>query len=438
VQFLDNCPNVSNNNQADFDEDGIGNACDPDGDNDGLSNQDEVIAGSDLFNPDTDGDGMLDGEDPEPLVSDRDRDGVGDDDEVAAGTDPLNPDTDEDGRNDGDDPFPLDPNDGWVLYERLNINHVELALGAEVLLVRKFNGTVEARTRQGEAWVVIPPPTINGAPLPAIASMQMKGSRAVFIQDNAGTQYNLKSLFHVFDYDANNGWTWLGTGNTSSAVGAVTNITDIALDGDTLAAMVTSGGNGIALVFGLEPTGIQLLAQQPVGYGNVTVSGTTVAVGTSGAYNGEGAVLVLAPANNYVPLEVRREPGKRAGGQYVGQDMSPARANEFFVGSEAGGFWLTNIGGTWQLTKLGIPPPVLWNARDYWLGGDSRNIVMHGLLEWLVYNGTDKTLLGTLRGTVNYYKPLTNGEIIVQGTQPNVGTDYIEIYHTELTVPPGC
>ena len=437
VQFLDNCRNVANTNQADFDEDGIGNACDSDGDNDGLSNQDEIIAGSDLFNPDTDGDGMLDGEDPEPLVSDLDRDGVGDDDEIAAGTDPLKPDTDDDGRNDAEDPFPLDPNDGWILYERLNIDHAELALGREVLLIRKSNGDVQAMRRGAREWEVIPAPTINGSPLPAIASMQMKGARAVFVEDNS---VQLKYIFHVFDYDATTGWTWLATANTSSALKAFSHITDIAVDGDTVAAMVTSGGKHIPLVFGIGRDGIELLSKYPTAAGKVAVSGTTVAVGTRAAYNGEGAVVILSPTNHYVPQEVRRAPSVRGNGQYVGQDVSPARTGEFLVGSESGGFWLSNTGGNWQLTKLGIPPPFLWASRDYWLVGGGRNIVIHGLVDWLVYNGSDKSLLGTLRGKVNYSeRPLTNGEIVVHGTQPHTGSDYIEIYHTALTVPPpGC
>ena len=41
---------------------------DPDTDDDGLVDGEEVIVGSDPFNPDTDGDGIPDGEDEDPLA----------------------------------------------------------------------------------------------------------------------------------------------------------------------------------------------------------------------------------------------------------------------------------------------------------------------------------------------------------------------------------
>ena len=97
--------------------------CDQDGD--GLTNDQEVLAGTDPTNPDTDGDGLNDGTeyngpDGNPLTMgdntdpldpcdpdvtagpcDQDGDGLTNDQEVLAGTDPNNPDTDGDGLNDG-------------------------------------------------------------------------------------------------------------------------------------------------------------------------------------------------------------------------------------------------------------------------------------------------------------------------------------------------
>ncbi len=85
-----------------------------DSDGDGILDEDEPNLGTDPTNPDTDGDGIPDGEEDkdgdgltnaeelytygsDPCNPDTDGDGLQDGDEVTIGTDPVNPDTDGDG-----------------------------------------------------------------------------------------------------------------------------------------------------------------------------------------------------------------------------------------------------------------------------------------------------------------------------------------------------
>ncbi|MGN6483722.1 MAG: hypothetical protein ACTHMX_04905 [Thermomicrobiales bacterium] len=91
-----------------------------DTDGDGLSDAEEARAGTDPANPDSDDDGINDGNEvkvykSDPLNLDTDGDTLYDGGELVYGTDVLNPDTDGDGVSDGDEVYitktnPLDPN----------------------------------------------------------------------------------------------------------------------------------------------------------------------------------------------------------------------------------------------------------------------------------------------------------------------------------------
>ncbi|MCA9539771.1 MAG: thrombospondin type 3 repeat-containing protein [Myxococcales bacterium] len=95
LDTADNCPDVANADQADRDDDGVGDAC-VDGDTDGvrdLADNCPLVANASQL--DTDGDGQGDACD-----DDDDGDGVLDWAEAVRGSDPLDPDSDDDGVGD--------------------------------------------------------------------------------------------------------------------------------------------------------------------------------------------------------------------------------------------------------------------------------------------------------------------------------------------------
>jgi arylsulfate sulfotransferase len=112
--YQDNCvhtpngvliPGTGGNSQVDTDGDALGDACDPDDDNDGLTDAQELALGTAPLLADTDGDGLSDsnevsagdplaydiGLDTDPNDDDTDDDWIKDGVEVSRGTDPVDP-----------------------------------------------------------------------------------------------------------------------------------------------------------------------------------------------------------------------------------------------------------------------------------------------------------------------------------------------------------
>lgn len=149
----------------DTDGDRIGNTKDLDDDNDGLSDEEEAILGTNPLNPDTDGDKAQDNIDPFPLDptewQDSDKDGIGDnadtDDDndglsdeeelFIFGTNPLNPDSDNDGLSDkeeidlGTNPLEYTEHQATIveaaksLMEERGLSVTQLLVGFGLLLV---------------------------------------------------------------------------------------------------------------------------------------------------------------------------------------------------------------------------------------------------------------------------------------------------------------
>ncbi len=110
----DNCSAVFNTDQADLDDDGIGDVCDPDLDGDGVDNSVDTFPNDPTETADADMDGVGDNSDAFPNdateTADADMDGVGDNSDAFPNDPAESADIDMDGVGDNGDNCPIVPN----------------------------------------------------------------------------------------------------------------------------------------------------------------------------------------------------------------------------------------------------------------------------------------------------------------------------------------
>ena len=146
----DNCPTIVNIDQADSDGDSIGDACDMDDDNDGLTDSFELGIGTNPLLADSDGDTLSDFQevsyDNDPAYT------------QGADLNPLSGDTDGDGLSDATDPIPLDFNftDGDVVTDG------DINAGDYVVMMRLLLGLDQPETTDLAHGDLYPPNNPDG------------------------------------------------------------------------------------------------------------------------------------------------------------------------------------------------------------------------------------------------------------------------------------
>ena len=298
-------------------------------DNDGLNNRQEVQAGTDIRNPDTDGDGLSDGQEvnvhhTNPLLADTDGDGVNDGLEVQAGSNPLNA---------GSvnyapilsrlDVTPasfiltvnsLNPN----AYTQLNIR-ATLVDNSIVDLTSRARGTTYSSSDlnvcnfgaiDGRVYAGQPGPctiTVNAA-----GRTVTVGGQIQTFQPRALSQITIPG--YANNVAVNNGYAFVAAGATGLQVVNISNpntpvivaardtpgnANDVRLVGDL--AYVADGTNGLVIINVATPT-------NPVIVGSVNTSGEAVDVWISGNYayvaNSSAGLTIVNVTNAAAPIVV--------------------------------------------------------------------------------------------------------------------------------------
>ena len=198
----------------------LGGTLDDDPDGDGVLTVIELIIGCDPNDPDTDADGLSDGDElfrygTNPLNADTDGDGMNDGREIEIGCDPNNPDTDGDGKPDGTDPTPL----GFISACGPAVEQPVVPLGTAVAATATFGGTVTSASLSWDDGTA--PDTRTGSG--SITATHLYGAAGVYtltcrISDGTGGT-DSEEYRYVVVYDPSGGFV-TGGGWINSPVGA--------------------------------------------------------------------------------------------------------------------------------------------------------------------------------------------------------------------------
>lgn len=471
--YGDNCTGTYNPGQEDFEGDNIGDACDPDIDNDGLSNDEEDNIGSDPYDADTDDDGLNDRVDPYPTSADGDGDGAGDavdncrevsnadqgnvdgdahgdacDDnidgdplanaqEAILGTDPYNPDTDGDLHRDGEDFLPLDASDGWVRRYRFQVNAAQMSLGTDVLLIVEANKqTLRSFARVSGAWTEVPAPVIPGNPLVELYGGGGAGNRFVTLVQGPGTA---KQKFYQLDWSASNGWVLSPVVDFSVLPGI--NLLSATVGPSAILIRFTTGSGSSDAIFDITPNGPRMREQIVLIDSSTSPRGIADNYVFSLRFNDDR--ITSYNLANWSNSQAITWPNPTQADR-LGDGFYPAGPGKVLVDARNNSFWMTLVEGVWTLQLSGIEK---WSYLSDHISGGDGTVVVHdldpaaqgGLKVYRVGRVSDATEVGKFNEWNQGYSQIqTNGNVVVQARRGSSVTYVVDVYEVPAALPPGC